>query len=356
MLILSIEPEALMTDEPVNDDPVAKFRKLIANFIPLIRLSKKAHVDVDEAAEPKTEIAKKEEVKQVKNTSAAKKKESGNVISALPKRTAASSEILGSLPKKSDADQQQPAAVEPGDTPASQVSKPGLIALPFLKKKSAKPGAVAAPATASKSDQKPESASNNGYPAWGPRLWTFASILSLTINIILTIVIIILMISVYRLNLDVSYVLAVGKDLVGLPGGLYSNFEKMERASIQTNVVVDTTIPVKFDLLLNQQTNVVLSQDVTITNALVTVNTGGLNIARANTTIVLPQGTTLPVLLNLTVPVDQQVPVTLNVPVNIALRDTQLNEPFVGLQNVIKPLYCFLTPQAVNMDGQPICQ
>ena len=345
-----------MTDEPVNDDPVAKFRKLIASFIPLIRLSKKDNGDAVEAAEPKTEIAEqKEEVKQVKDSNAAKKKDDGgNILSALPKKTAASSGKLDSLPKKTDVEP-KPAAAAPEKKPAP-ASKPVLIGLPFLNKKTAKPEPAANSAAASKPDLKPESAPQSGFPAWGPRLWTFTSILSLTINIILVIVIIILVISVYRLNLDVNYVLSVGKDLVGLPGGLYSNFEKMERASIQTNVVVDTTIPVKFDLQLNQQTNVVLSQDVTITNALVTVNTGGLNISRANTTIVLPQGTTLPVVLNLTVPVDQQVPVTLNVPVDIALRNTQLNEPFVGLQNVIKPLYCFLTPQAVNMDGQPICQ
>jgi hypothetical protein len=170
------------------------------------------------------------------------------------------------------------------------------------------------------------------------------------------IVLLVLAVGLSRMNLSMSYLLALGQNVIGLPAGLYSNFEKMERASIQTNVEVNTMIPVKFDLQLNQQTNVVLSQDVTINNALVTVNTGGLNISRANTTIVLPQGTTLPVNLSLTVPVDQQVPVTLNVPVNIALKDTQLNDPFVGLQDVIKPLYCFINKQAVNMDGQPICQ
>jgi hypothetical protein len=53
--------------------------------------------------------------------------------------------------------------------------------------------------------------------------------------------------------------------------------------------------------------------------------------------------------------VDTQVPVVLDVPVNIPLSETELNEPFVGLQEVIKPLYCFLQPSAVNMDGQPIC-
>jgi hypothetical protein len=140
-----------------------------------------------------------------------------------------------------------------------------------------------------------------------------------------------------------------------LLGGLYANFEKMDRAHITTNVSVSAEIPVKFDLQLNQQTNVVLSQDVTINNALVTVRTGGMNITNALTTIVLPQGTSLPVLLNLTVPVDKTVPVTLNVPVDIPLEQTQLHEPFTGLQDVVKPFYCMLNPAALKQDGQPVC-
>ena len=139
-------------------------------------------------------------------------------------------------------------------------------------------------------------------------------------------------------------------------GGLYTNFEKMDRAHITSTIPVQTTIPVKFDLQLNQQTNVVLSQDVTISNARVTVNTGGLNISNALTTIVLPQGTTLPVVLNLTVPVDTTVPVVLNVNVDIPLDQTQLHEPFSGLQQVIKPFYCMISPNASNLSGQPVCK
>jgi hypothetical protein len=142
----------------------------------------------------------------------------------------------------------------------------------------------------------------------------------------------------------------------GLLGGLYTNFEKMDRAHITTNIPVTAEIPVKFDLQLNQQTNVVLSQDVTINNALVTVRTGGMNITNALTTIVLPEGTNLPVFLNLTVPVDQKVPVTLDVAVDIPLEKTQLHEPFVGLQDVVKPFYCMLNPSALRMDNQPVCK
>jgi hypothetical protein len=130
----------------------------------------------------------------------------------------------------------------------------------------------------------------------------------------------------------------------------------MDRAHITTNIPVQTEIPVKFDLQLNQQTNVVLSQAVTINNALVTVRTGGMNITNALTTIVLPEGTNLPVFLNLTVPVDQKVPVTLDVAVDIPLEKTQLHEPFVGLQDVVRPFYCLLSPGALRVDSQPVCE
>ncbi|MDO8754552.1 MAG: hypothetical protein Q7J80_11710 [Anaerolineales bacterium] len=206
---------------------------------------------------------------------------------------------------------------------------------------------------ASTQKRKPALDSKSRIPNFGALLWNAASIISLTVNVFLMIVLIVLAIGLNRFGLSVSSMLGLGTELLG---GLYGNFEKMDRAHITTNIEVSTTIPVKFDLLLNQQTNVVLSQDVTINNALVTVNTGGLNITRANTTIVLPQGTTLPVVLNLTVPVDTTVPVTLNVPVDIPMDKTQLHEPFTGLQEVLKPIYCLIKSNAVNLNGEPICK
>ncbi len=186
---------------------------------------------------------------------------------------------------------------------------------------------------------------------FGPPFWTIASLISLAVNAVLVIVLITVSINLGRF--DLGNVLNLGNDLLG---GLFANFEKMDRAHITSSIQVNTTIPVKFDLQLNQQTNVVLSQDVTIDNAVVTVKTGGLNITNALTTIVLPQGTSLPIVLNLTVPVDTTVPITLDVPVDIPLNQTQLHEPFTGLQDVIKPFYCMVNSSAANLDGQPLCQ
>lgn len=186
---------------------------------------------------------------------------------------------------------------------------------------------------------------------FGPPFWTIASIFSMIVNVTLLIILGVVLTNAKKLN--ITNVANLG---AGLLGGLYTNFEKMDRAHIITNIPVETTIPVKFELQLNQQTNVILSQDVTINNALVTVNTGGLNITRALTTIVLPQGTTLPVVLNLTVPVDTTVPVVLNVPVDISLEKTELHDPFLGLRNLVQPYYCMLKPDAMDMNSQPVCK
>jgi hypothetical protein len=189
------------------------------------------------------------------------------------------------------------------------------------------------------------------FSALGPPLWTIASVISLVVNAVLIILLAVMLVNFRRL--DVNSALNLGSAFLG---GLYENFEKMDRAHITSSIPVTTTIPVKFDLQLNQQTNVVLSQDVTIDNAVVTVKTGGLNITNALTTIVLPQGTSLPVVLNLNVPVDVSVPVVMNVPVDIPLDQTQLHEPFTGLQQVVRPFYCMVNAGAANLDGQPICK
>jgi len=185
---------------------------------------------------------------------------------------------------------------------------------------------------------------------FGPPFWTITGIISLLVNAVLIALLVGLFLN-YR-SLQLGSLINMGN---GLLGGLYTNFELMDRAHISTTIPVQSTIPVKFDLPLNQQTNVILSQDVTVDNVLVTVQTGGLNITRARSTIVLPQGTVLPIQLNLTVPVDTTVPVTLNVPVDIALQNTELHRPFSGLQDVVRPYYCLINKNAVNLDNVSIC-
>lgn len=186
--------------------------------------------------------------------------------------------------------------------------------------------------------------------------WNVTSWISLFVDAVLIAVVIILLFYVRRLNLKVNELMSLTSMPLETVSGLYTNFEKMNSAHIVTSIPLDTEIPVQFELQINQQTEVVLSQDTPINGARVTLNTGGLNISNAPANIVLPAGTRLPILLTLTVPVDKMVPVHLVVPVDINLSITDLGAPFTGLMDVLEPLYCLLDPKAVDSQGVLICE
>lgn len=198
-----------------------------------------------------------------------------------------------------------------------------------------------------------------------PAFWTVASVISLVINIIL-----------------IAILLFVGRQLFTirslasdrLVDGMYTNFVKMDAAHISTTIdvkdtiLVSDTIQVKdsiqvvFDLPLKQKTNVTLVEDTSIDNATIFLNGSPVNL-----NIILPKGTKLGINLNLIVPVNQSVPVTLNVPVHlnvpvsmkvpvdIPLNQTQLHDPFVGLQNVVSPFRTILSGLPGKVNDIPLC-
>lgn len=186
---------------------------------------------------------------------------------------------------------------------------------------------------------------------FGPPFWTIASIASLSVNVVLLAIGLLLL----RMLLGGELAPFAQNQASGILGGLYLNFVKMDAASIKTTIHVEKEIPVLFTLNVTGPTDVTLSQDVVINGALVTVETGGLNIVNARARIVLPQGTVLPInIQNLVVPVDQKVLAVLDVPVNIPLKDTELHDPFVGLKDVVEPFYCFIEPNTV-INGVNVC-
>jgi hypothetical protein len=186
----------------------------------------------------------------------------------------------------------------------------------------------------------------------GPAFWTVASILSLVVNLILIVILLLLASQLFQI-----------KKLVGvqLVGGLYNNFVRMDEASIVTTIMVSDTIrvedtmPVVFNLPLKQETEVVLTKDTYINKATVF-----LNNTAVPTDIILRQGTRLNILLDINVPVNQTIPVVLNVPVqlevpvNIPLNQTELHQPFVGLQEVVSP-YKTLMDKLPNSWSDILC-
>jgi len=139
----------------------------------------------------------------------------------------------------------------------------------------------------------------------------------------------------------------------GLLGGLYTNFVKMDQATITSTIPVDAVIPLKIIVPVTTTTQIKLAQAATIPNAHVRINTGGLNID-ADAVVTLPANTPLTVSLDFPLTVENSIPVHLDVPVNIPLNQTQLHEPFVGLQKVVEPWYCIVKPDA-TVDGLQVC-
>jgi hypothetical protein len=187
----------------------------------------------------------------------------------------------------------------------------------------------------------------------GPAFWTTASLISLSVNLALLVILILVGRQLFAL-----------KSLVAdqLVGGLHQNFIAMDEAHIRTTIlvedtiVVQDTIPVVFDLPLSTDTTVVLVNSTPIKNATIFMNGSAVPM-----NLILPAGTPLNINLELTVPVSQTLPVTLNVPVrmeipvDIALNETDLHEPFVGLQNVVAPYDQLLSDLPGSWKKTPLC-
>ncbi|MDX9993193.1 MAG: hypothetical protein RBS68_14225 [Anaerolineales bacterium] len=241
----------------------------------------------------------------------------------------------------------QPAAPPPARVTLSQPATSATAAPPQAaaasRAQASRPAAENPPAAAN-IPTSPRPASQPKKRSFMPAFWTIASILSLIVNLILIIVLLVLGRELFTL-----------KTLVGdeLLGGLYNNFVLMDEAHIQTTIEVQTEIPVQFSLPVQTETIVQLTADTPINGARVTLSTGGLNIISAPTNIILPAGTNLPILLDITVPVNTTIPITLQVPVDIPLEETELHQPFTGLQAVVGPYYKMLNdlpgPQEIGL-------
>jgi hypothetical protein len=178
---------------------------------------------------------------------------------------------------------------------------------------------------------------------FGPAFWNVTGVLSLVVNGILLAILLILFQYLGVLHFTSN---DIGTSLVG---GLFTNFEKMDAATIQANIPVDAQIPLDINVPVQTTTEITLAQEIVIPNAHVRITTPNVNID-SDATVTLPAGTPLLVNLNFSLPVRTSIPVHLDVPVNIPMNATELHEPFVGLQEVIRPLYCILEPDAKRID------
>jgi len=194
---------------------------------------------------------------------------------------------------------------------------------------------------------KPQSKPNlfSGHEQTFRTIWDVAAGCSLIVNAILMAMLLIMYPQIAKLKTTVN----------GLLSGLYGNIVEMDKTSITTTITVDTQVPVNFMLPIQQNTDVILTDSITIPKAHIVINSGGLSI-NAPTSITIPAGTNLPIALNIAVPVQISVPVTLQVPVKIPLAQTELHQPLTGLQETVREYYCTFDENAQYPQGIYICE
>ena len=165
--------------------------------------------------------------------------------------------------------------------------------------------------------------------AFGRFFKNFMIIFSFIVNIVLIVVVLGLVLFIFDIKDNI---------VTPLVTGLHSSFVGLDESTIDWTIPVRDTIPVKFDLPLNQQTVVTLTHSVPL-NVSATITLPGVGVLNnAQVYLNLPAGLELPVQLNLSVPVDQQLPVALDVRAVIPLNQTQIHDPVNNLRLVFEPI------------------
>jgi hypothetical protein len=186
-----------------------------------------------------------------------------------------------------------------------------------------------------------------------PAFWTVTAIFSLMVNILFIAILIVF-----------GHYFFEVKGLVadGLVTELSNNLALMDKAHIVTTVPVETTVqlkdnlPVSFDIPIDQNIQLFLTEDTRIPGATIY-----LNNTPVVTDLTLPAGTpiqsnidiTIPV--SHTIPVDVTVPVSLLVPIDLAIDQTDLHQSIVGLQGAIEPYKVLLGSNFNKQEDFPIC-
>ncbi|MBN1138569.1 MAG: hypothetical protein JXM73_18410 [Anaerolineae bacterium] len=163
----------------------------------------------------------------------------------------------------------------------------------------------------------------------------FAILFSFAVTFVLVLVLLLLGIGLWQ----------VAPSLPGLRDGTLcpllarvdSLVNDFDTAVINKTIYISQTIPVEFDLPLNQNTAVKLTQSVPLNRSATFVLPGGGGRINGTVSLALPDGMDLPVKLNLTVPVRQNLPISMEVPVSIPLKETDLGSVTGELKDILTP-------------------
>lgn len=181
---------------------------------------------------------------------------------------------------------------------------------------------------------------------WQGKPWqafkSFAIIFSFIVNIVLIIVLLLVAPLIIPIVSEIA---------VPIVDDLDTSFVEMGDAEIVRTIQVDDQLGINFTLPLEDQTNVILAEDVPLDRPATVSFPGNPSVIYGQVNLVLPAGTVLPVNLSLDVPVSQTIPVQLDVAVEIPLEETDLGTPFNRLETRFGPLNRLLSSLPESNDG-----
>ncbi len=161
----------------------------------------------------------------------------------------------------------------------------------------------------------------------------FAIIFSFAVNIILVLVLLLAIGPIFMAKTQIAEPLLDNLD---------SAFAGLGKTRIKTTVSINHPLPISFNLPLEQNTNVVLTQDVPLTAPATFYLPGGGGEINGTVSLNLPAGMSLPVALDLDVPVETTIPVVMEVPVEIPLDEAGMGPAIEQLRLVFSPINKFL--------------
>ena len=173
-----------------------------------------------------------------------------------------------------------------------------------------------------------------------PGLWiafkNVAILFSFLVNIVLVIVVAILV-------LQADSILSVKTEIAEpLLADLDQAFAALGETAIQSTLYITDTMPVVFDLSLEQNTDVILTQPVPLNVPAQFTLPGGGGTINGSVSLSLPQGQALPVSLGIGVPVSTTVPLIVRVPVTIELSEAGMGPAIEQLRAVFRPVTGFV--------------
>lgn len=167
---------------------------------------------------------------------------------------------------------------------------------------------------------------------------------SMIINLVLIVVVVVLINQVGAIKLTLGSIL----------GQLDGAFQGLGAASIVDTIKINQQVPVRFDLPLSQDTTVVTQAPVPI-NAYATFSLGEYGNINGTVSLALPAGTSLPVHLELSVPVSSSIQVAFDQPINIPLAERGLAPVVAQLRSALGPIIEIVQqmPDAFILFGAP---